>query len=476
MLVQRFPRYIFGSYEMKLFKHLQRMISSPSSLLLLWLLLSFIPKPAAIQSVWNYPAAGMAVEASSEKDNGSHVAILEMDMLILPGTQYYLEDSIQQAHANGAKALIVKLDTPGGMLQTSQEMIQIIFKSPLPIFVYVSPSGGTATSAGVFITMAGHVAAMAPGTSIGAAKPVMGDGKDIPQDMAEKAQNITVAMVKSIAERRGRNAAWAEKAVKESASLTETEALAQGVVDFVAEDIDDLLKRAAGKEIKLEQGNAVLADLSGLERREYAIPARYSVLNVLANPSVIAILWLAATTGISIELYNPGLIFPGVVGVICLILALAMSQIIPVNQAAILLLALGGLLIGAEIYTGTVLLGVLGIVAMIMGALYLVDVSSAPGMAVAAEIVIPVALVLGGFMLLVSLTAVRVFRRKAVTGAEGLVGQTAVAVDRLNPGGKVSIAGELWDAVLRGGSAEAGAKLKVTQIRDGFVLEVQELS
>ncbi|MCB0318390.1 MAG: ATP-dependent Clp protease proteolytic subunit, partial [Bdellovibrionales bacterium] len=172
---------------------------------------------------------------------GEHIAVMDMDMMILPGTQGYLEDTIKSAEDNNAKLIILTLDTPGGMLNTTQEMIQKIFSSKVPIVIYVSPTGASATSAGVFLTLAGHIAAMAPGTTIGAAHPVAGDGKDIEGDMRAKAENSTISMVKAISEQRGRNVKWAEQAVKESSSITEKEALSLKVVDLVADDLDELI-------------------------------------------------------------------------------------------------------------------------------------------------------------------------------------------------------------------------------------------
>ncbi|RIL08388.1 MAG: serine protease [Proteobacteria bacterium] len=400
------------------------------------------------------------------------VAIIDMNMMILPGTQAYLTESIERAEKEGAKALIVKLDTPGGMLETSQEMIQKIFESPVPIIIYVSPNGATATSAGVFITLAGHVAAMAPGTSIGAAHPVMGDGKDIEGDMRTKAENMTIAMVKSIAERRGRNVTWAEKAVKESASITAKEALQLGVVDIMAEDIDDLLKRIKGKEFKIDNKTVQMADLSALPRQEFEISFKQRFTNVLANPNVAALLWLGATTGISLELYNPGAILPGTIGLICLILALAVSQIIPINQAAIALMAFGAILIGAELYKGTVILGLLGLICIVLGAVYLVDVGQAPGLSVALEFIVPVAIMFAAFLFWVAYNSFRVARKQVTTGLEGLIGEIGEATSNIATSGKVFVNGEYWNACVPTGLIEKGAKVKVVSVKDGLTLEV----
>lgn len=404
-----------------------------------------------------------------------HVAILRLNTMILPGTEEYVHAAIDAAETDGARAIVLLLDTPGGVLTSTQEIVQQFFKSSVPVLVYVWPSGATATSAGVFITLAAHVAAMAPGTTVGAAHPVAGDGKDIDGDMRKKVENMTTALVRSIAEQRGRNVAWAEKSVRESISFTEREALQHGVVDLIATDVDELLRQAKGRQVKLGNEMKVLEDLSKLPRRFPQMSLRQRTVNFLANPSVAALLWLVATTGISIELYNPGAILPGVVGVIALVLALAVSQIIPVTQSGVLLLLIGALLIGAELIVPSGILGVGGIVAMAFGALYLIDVAEAPGLAVNRSVVLSAALIFGGFLLFIVSQAVRALRTKPVTGREGLIGQRAQAVKNFSGRGKVFVNGEVWDAELPRGLAEAGEFLEVSAVKDGLLLEVRKL-
>lgn len=415
--------------------------------------------------------------AKPTQDDG-FVAVIDMKMMIAPGTLAFLEKSLEKAETDGAKALIVKLDTPGGMLNTTQEMTQTIFSSKIPIFIYVAPSGGAAISAGVFITLAGHIAAMSPGTSIGAAHPVTGEGKDIEGDMRAKTENMTIAMVKSISEQRGRNVEWAEKAVKDSSSATDEEALKLKVIDIVATDVGDLLKQAAGKKVTIGKDEIELGDYSGLRREIYEIEFRDKMVNVLANPNIAALLWLGATTGLSLELYNPGAIFPGVVGIICLILALAVSQIIPISQGGVLLMIVGALLIGAEIYVGSGILGFGGLIAMVLGALYLVDVTQAPGMAVSPEIVIPLAVVMGGTLLYVMSVVLRDLKGRRVTGKEGMIGMIGRVVDPVTSDdeGRVFLNGEYWKAVLAEG--EEGELTPDTDIvvvaeQSGLVLEVK---
>lgn len=419
------------------------------------------------------PRICRAEEGAGSPEEKGFVAIMQADMLILPGTEEYLRASIERAAADGAKLLIVKLDTPGGMLNTTQRMIQDIFNSPIPIIIYVFPTGATATSAGVFVTLAGHVAAMAPGTSIGAAHPVAGDGKDIEGDMRQKAENMTVAMVKSISEQRGRNLSWAEKAVKESSSATEKEALKLGVIDIIAEDIDSLLRQSAGKKIKLGNSDFTIGDYSNLPKREYEISFKQKTINTLANPSVLALLWLAATTGLTIELYNPGAILPGVVGLISLILALAMSQIIPITQGGLLLIIVGALMIASEVFVTSGVLGIGGVAAMVIGSIYLVDVIEAPGLSVNLGLIVPTAIVLGGFMLFLAQAVVRSSKRKEATGEEAMIGMIAEATENFSNQGKVFVNGEVWTAELIKGFAEKGDKLVVRGVQ-GLVLQVEK--
>lgn len=403
-----------------------------------------------------------------------HIAIIDMQMMILPGAQGYLEKSLKRAESTGAKLLIIRFDTPGGILQTTQKMMQEILAAKIPVAVYIAPSGATATSAGVFITMAAHIAVMAPGTSLGSAHPVSGEGKDIKGDMRKKVEEMATALAKSVTQERGRNVEWVEKAVRDSVSLTDTEAKEKKVVDLVASDISDLLKKIAGKKVMVSQKEVILEDYSDLPRQEYAMDYSDQVMNVMANPNIAALLWLAATTGISIELYNPGLIFPGVVGVICLVLALAVSQIIPVTQGGIMLLLLGAALLAAELYVGSGILAVGGLVAIVLGALYLVDISQAPGLAVNAEFIIPIAVLVGSFMLFAIREIARSRRIKPLTGKEALVGRTAEVVATVSTKGKIFIDGEYWQATSDSGLIDIGEQVVVKKILDGGVLLVEK--
>ncbi|RMD84572.1 MAG: nodulation protein NfeD [Candidatus Dadabacteria bacterium] len=412
--------------------------------------------------------------AVAEAPQKGLVMILDMDMGILPGTGDYLRSAISEGRRIGAGLIVVELDTPGGLLQTAQDMVKAIFDSDIPIVFYVSPSGASATSAGVFITMAAHVAAMAPGTSIGAAHPVMGNGSNIQSDLRTKAENITVAMVKAISEERNRNAAWAEKAVKESASLTEREALKKRVIDFVARDIDELLRKIKGFKVKVGGKEVILGDFSGASRLRYRISFKQKVVNTISDPNVVQLLWLGATTGISIELYHPGAILPGVVGVICLILALAAYQIIPINLGGVLLLVVGSLLLGAELFVPSGVLGLGGIVAIVLGSIYLVDIAEMPGMTVNMVYVVTLALVFASVLAFIVYSVVKAHKRKVATGIEGLIGQKGRAVSNIAEKGKIFVNGEYWNATVKSGVISKGSSVEVKEVLDGMVLVVEE--
>jgi membrane-bound serine protease (ClpP class) len=367
--------------------------------------------------------------------------------MILPGTGNYLHRAVNEATEKGAKVAVVYLNTPGGMLNTTQDIVSEMFKFKIPVVVYVAPEGATATSAGVFITMAGHVAAMAPGTSIGAAHPVQGNGKDIEGEMAKKATNMTVSMAKSVSEQRNRNTEWVEKAVRESVSITDSEALREKVIDLVAKDLTELLTKIKGKEVIVNGEKFIFEDFSNLPRIEYSPSVQEELLNFFANPTVAAILWLIATTGISIELYNPGLIFPGVLGVVALILALMVTQTIPVNTGGILLLVSGLLMVLAELKFASGILGAVGLVAIILGAFYLVDVSMAPGMEVSMQVFIPLLVLLGSFLVILVFGVARAYKLKINTGKEGLIGAVGEAqTEFINGKGSVFVDGAIWSA------------------------------
>ena len=401
------------------------------------------------------------------------VLFVEMKMAILPGTAEYLKEAIEFASSDNIDLIVVQLATPGGMITTTQDMVQDIFKSPVPIVVYVGPSGASATSAGVFITMAGHVAAMAPGTSIGAAHPVRGGGEDIKGDMGKKVENMAAALARSISEKRGRNSAWAERAVKKSSSLTVDEAIKKGVVDIKAEGLDELMVKLNGREVLVGDARITLTGFQNPIVVNFSQSLRLRVLNFLSDPTVAGILWLGATTGLAVELYHPGLILPGVVGAVCLVLALISMQILPLSTGAIVLIVFGVLLALAESFVPSGVLGLGGLVEILVGMLYLVDTGQAPGLHVQIAYIIPFLIIFAAVIGAVVWSLIVVRRHKPIVGYSTLLNREGEVTTTFESGvGAVRVAGEIWRAECAE-SLEVGSKIIVKGKNGGLTLLVE---
>src|SRR5437016_9660511 len=300
------------------------------------------------------------------------VVVATYEGVINPVAAEYLHDALSEAHTLGARALVIKLDTPGGLDTSMRLIIKDITAATFPVVVYVSPSGGRAASAGVFITLAAHVAVMTPGTNIGAAHPVAMGGGEMDKTLKEKVENDSVAYIKSIAEQRGRNVAWAEDAVRKSVSVTEREALKLKIIDLVVESVPMLLKQLDGRTVPLQIGSTVLRT-AGAAIREFPMGLRLELLKALSDPNIAYLLMTIGTIGIMAELYNPGAILPGIVGAISLIMAFYSLQSLPINYAGVLLIMLGVVLFILEIkVTSYGLLTLGGIAAMTLGGLLLV--------------------------------------------------------------------------------------------------------
>jgi len=321
--------------------------------------------------------------------------------------------------------------------------------APLPVIVYIAPSGAGAASAGVFVTMAANLAAMAPGTNIGAAHPVGGQGETIGGDMREKVENFAASLSKTIAHERGRNVEWAEKAVRESVSITEQEALKLHVVDLVATNLDDLLRQADGREVKVE-GTAVRLELAGAEVVRKDMRLKQKFLNILANPNVAYLLMMAGVLGLYVEFTHPGVFFPGIAGGICLLLGLTALQVLPINYSGLALIGLGLALLISELFLPSFgILGVGGIVAFVLGSLLLFDTAESD-LTIDRHIVYAAAATFAGFTFLVSYLVVRSQRGKPALGREGLIGEIGEVRRRIasdTPGGKVFVHGEYWNAI-----------------------------
>ena len=411
----------------------------------------------------------------------AHINLIVVDATINPAVADFIRESIDHASKDGALALIIQFDTPGGLLTSTKTIVKDLLDAPLPVIVYVAPGGSGAISAGVFITMAGAIAAMAPGTTIGAAHPVAGGGQDIQGDMREKVENFTASFSESIAQRRGRNVEWAEKAVRESVVITETEALEKNVIDLVAADVQDLLRQA--EDLTVEVGSAkqkldfaAAEGAGGLFRVvTQEMRLKHKVLNVLAHPQVAYLLMMAGILGLYMEFSNPGLLFPGLAGAICLLMALTAFQVLPINYTGLLLILLGIALLVTELFVPSFgILGVSGIVAFVMGSLFLFDSSDAE-FAIDRGIIFTVALCAGLFILIVGTLSMKAYRLRAVTGKEGLIGEVGEVRVRLAPRGKVWLHGEYWNAETEEEAIEAGQPVRVVEINH-MVLKVHRVS
>jgi membrane-bound serine protease (ClpP class) len=379
------------------------------------------------------------------KEPGKEVVVIKVHGVINPVSAEFIAGSIKNAERRNAEALAIELDTPGGLDTSMRSTVKDIIASEVPVIVYVSPSGARAASAGVFITLAAHIAAMAPGTNIGAAHPVaMGEKMD--KTMAEKATNDAAAYIRSLAESRNRNPKWAEDAVRKSISSTEREALKDHVIDLVSKNLDTLLKDIDGRTVKTASGERVLHTRNAVVVRE-EIGFRQKVLNLISDPNVAYILMLLGFYGLFFELTNPGAIFPGVIGGICIILAFYAFQTLPVNYAGLLLIILAIILFILDIkLVSHGLLTIGGMISLIIGSLMLFE-PSGPFLKLSLYLILPTAVVTALFFTFIMGLAYKAYRRKPVTGMEGLLGMEGVAVTNIDrKGGIVSIHGERWSA------------------------------
>lgn len=390
--------------------------------------------------------------------------------IINPVAAEYLHEAIGQAEKQDAQLLIFQLDTPGGLDTSMRDMIKDMTGSQIPVAVFVSPTGGRAASAGVFLTLASHIAAMAPGTNIGAAHPVAMGGAEMDDVMKEKVENDAVAYIRSIAERRGRNIEWAEDAVRKSVSAPATQAKELGLIDLIAQDLDDLLKQLDGWEVQMGAQKITLATKTAT-RQSFPMGWRLEALQVISNPNIAYVLMTIGTIGLIAELYNPGAILPGVVGGISLILAFYSLQSLPVNYAGVLLFLLGIVMLILEAtVTSFGLLAIGGVTAMILGSLMLMN-QDFPYYQISWSVIFPMVGLALAFTFFVVKFGVKALRGRTTTGSEGMVGLIGQAKTNLSPHGKIFIHGELWDAV-SSSPVSAGQDIEVTQI-EGLKLHVK---
>jgi len=401
------------------------------------------------------------------------VAVIDIDGAITPVTARLLAAAVERAQAERAQALVVQLNTPGGLERSMRTMAQTILNAEIPVIVYVAPTGARAASAGVFITMAAHVAAMAPATNIGAAHPVAVGGA-MSKEMSKKAENDAAAFARSLAAARGRNVEWAEKAVRVSVSATEREAVKLKVVDLIAENLQDLLAKVDGRTVKTTRGAVTLVTRNA-EVKRIEVGFRDRFLALITDPNIAYILMMVGMLGIFFELQNPGVVLPGVIGGISLILAFFAFQSLPINWAGVLLILFGLSLLIAEIKIvshGVLTIG--GVVAMVLGSFMLYEAPEV-GFRVSWTVIIPTVGAIAGLIAWAVSAGVRAMMKPSVTGPESMVGRLAVARSALGPDGgldgQVQVDGEIWRAVADGGTIPAGEKVRVTAV-DGLTLRV----
>ena len=419
---------------------------------------------------------GEPVEAVEAGDPGPEpeVLVVELSSAVHPVSAEILIEAIEEANEARAAALVVELDTPGGLVTSTREMTQAMLGSEVPIVVYVAPSGAQAASAGFFLLMAADVAAMAPGTNAGAAAVVGGQGEEIEGTMGKKVTADAAAQMRSLAKRNGRPVDLAEAAVLEARSFDAQEALEAGLIDVVASSLPRLLREIDGRTVRVDDGTetATLQTAGAVVRRIEATPTQ-RFLGVLADANIAYLLLSLGSIGLLVELYNPGSIFPGVVGAICLVLGFFALAVLPVNYAGLALLGLAVVFFIAEIKVASYgLLSLAGVVSMVIGSLMLFD-SPDPALRVSLELVVLVALASGGVALFLMWNVLRTFGTQVRTGSEGMVAERGRTRSALDPAGKVFIHGEVWDAVADQ-PVPAGAVVEVVAV-EGLRLRVRSL-
>jgi len=454
--------------------------------------------------------ATLAQEADDGGGDAGTAILLEIDGAIGPATTDYLTRALETAAEREARVAIIRMDTPGGLTAATRDIVQAIRNSSVPVVVWVAPEGAQAASAGTYILYASHVAAMAPATNVGAATPVSlggtpgpkapeqpqqpddsaeGDGEDgaagqegeseaqeapaeEPADAkSRKALNDAAAWIRSLAQETGRNADWAERAVREAVSLTAREAVEQNVAELIARDLDELLAAIDGRTVDTVTGAVTLAT-AGARIERIEPDWRSELLAVITNPTVAYLLLMIGIYGLLLEGYNPGSLVPGTVGAICLLLALYALQVLPVNYAGLLLIVLGIILMVSEAFMPSFgVLGIGGLVALVAGSIILFDTET-PGFGIALEVITGMALIAGGITALLIYLAVRAWRNPVVSGDEAILGAHGEAIEPIDGGtGTVYLMGERWQA-RSDTPLDSGTKVRVKR-RDGLVLQVE---
>ena len=401
------------------------------------------------------------------------VHVLTADGAVGPVMERYIDRGIDAAEDEEGEAVVLRLDTPGGLITSMNGIVKRILSSEVPVIVYVSPRGGHAASAGTFITMAAHVAAMAPATRIGAATPVGAGGEEIQGPLGDKVTNDAAAQIRALAELRGRNAEWAESAVRDAAAVNADEALELNVVDLVADDLDELLDDVDGREVELDSGRQVKLETRQADVAFNDMNFIERFLDLIADPNIALLLLSLGSLAIFIEIVHPGVIFPGVFGVIALILGFFSLSVIPFNWAGVALIIFAFVLFGLEIFVPSGgILGGGGVVALILGGLLLTS-GNPPEFQISRWLVISLAAGMGGMVLFVLVNIFRIRMMPAQVGMETMVGRSAVARSTLDPKGYVFIDGEMWGAESEVGTIDQGERVVITEVH-GLKLKVKK--
>jgi len=416
---------------------------------------------------------GLLIACGRTVHERNAVHVLTADAEVNPVLARYIDRGIDEAERTDAEAVVIKLDTPGGLSSSMEDIVKRIESSKVPVIVYVSPAGARAASAGTFITMAGHIAAMAPGTRIGAAHPVDAGGGDIKGTLGEKVENDAAAFARSIAEERGRNADWAERAVRDSVSATANEAVELDVVDFTAIDVPDVLSQASGRSVRINGAETVLGDLSSAPRVNNDMTLAERFLLILSDPNIAFLLLSLGGLGLLIEILHPGVFAPGIFGAIMLILAFFALGTLPVNWAGVALILLAFGLFAAEVLVapGLGAFGAGGVIALLAGGL-LLTTSDQAEFRVSRWLVVATAIVCAAFFFMVATAIIRMRRMPVSTGVEAMLGERAIARSFLNPEGFVFIRGERWKAVAEDAPIAEGTPVEVTSVK-GLTLTVR---
>ena len=421
--------------------------------------------------IWFLVVLTLAVAASAS--NGE-VVRMRVEDTIQPASQQFIERVLAEAAERDASLVVMELDTPGGLVDTTRDITTAITTSSVPVVVFVNPPGARAASAGFFILLSADVAAMAPGTNTGAAHPVGGQGENLPEDVRDKVTNDAAAMVRSLAEQRGRDPETAERTVKESISLTAEEALEAGLIDLIATDFNDLLEQLKSMEVTRFSGDVVNLDID--EPLIVEMEPRFAerLFSVLANPNIAYLLMALGALGLYVEISHPGGILPGVVGVIFLLLGLYSVSVLPVSWAGVALIFVALMLFILEVkVTSYGLLTVGGVLSFVLGSLMLFD-GPIPALRVSMGVVLPTAVVVAFFTVFLLTRVLRAYRQLPMTGYEGMIGEVGRAIGDLAPEGKVAVHGEYWDGRSVGGTIAAGSSVRVVAIDDRRVDVVAE--